>query len=179
MQCPACHNEVASESDAFCNHCGARLSAPAAATAPPTTPAPAPVVATAPPTASVPPAAAASSGLSPNGAAALSYITFIPAVLFLILEPYNKMPLVRFHSIQSIGLAIVWFAFWIIMAIVSIFLGFVPVVRTMAIFLIPLAYFVFGVGIFIMWLLAIMKASKGEWYKLPFIGDIAMKQSQS
>jgi uncharacterized membrane protein len=178
MQCPACHNEVASESDAFCNHCGARLSAPTASIPTPL-PDPAPVAGTVPPTASAPPAAAASSGLSPNGAAALSYITFIPAILFLILEPYNKMPLVRFHSIQSIGLAILWFAFWILMAIFSMFLSFIPVIRTMAIFLIPLVYFVFGVCLFILWLLAIIKASKGEWYKLPFIGDIALKQSQS
>jgi len=89
------------------------------------------------------------------------------------------MPLVRFHSIQSIGLAIVWFAFWIIMAVFSMFLAMIPVIRTMAIFLIPLVYFVFGICLFILWLLAIIKASKGEWYKLPFIGDIALKQSKS
>ncbi|HEY4382319.1 MAG TPA: DUF4870 domain-containing protein [Acidobacteriaceae bacterium] len=178
MQCPACHTEVASESAAFCNHCGAPLSAPAATTAAPDPPSAAPIAATAAP-AAVPPAAAASSGLSPNGASALAYITFIPAVLFLIIEPYNKTPLVRFHSFQSIGLAIFWFAFWMIMAVISLFLGVIPVVRTMAFFLIPLAYFAFGICIFILWLMAIIKASKGEWYKLPFIGDFALKQAQS
>ena len=179
MQCPACHNEVASESAAFCNHCGAPLSAPAAGTVPPEAPPAAPLAATAPPAASTAPPAAASSGLSPNGAAALAYITFIPAVLFLIIEPYNKTPLVRFHSFQSIGLAVIWFAFWIIMAVFGMFLSFIPVIRTMAIFLIPLAYFAFGICLFIMWLLAIMKASKGEWYKLPIIGNFAMKQANS
>jgi len=175
MQCPACHNEVASESAAFCNHCGAPLSASAAGTAPPT----APLASSAPPAAAIPPAAPASTGLSPNGAAALAYVTFIPAVLFLIVEPYNKIPLVRFHSFQSIGLAVVWFAFWIVMAVFSMFLAFIPVIRTMAIFLIPLVHFAFGICMFILWLLAIIKASKGEWYKLPIIGDFAEKQARS
>ena len=179
MQCPACHNEVASESAAFCNHCGAPLSAPAAATAQPAAPPVAPLAATAPRAASAPPPTATSSGLSPNGAAALAYVTFIPAILFLIIEPYNKTPLVRFHSFQSIGLAIVWFAFWIVMAVFSMFLAFIPVIRTMAIFFIPLVHFAFGICLFIMWLLAIIKASKGEWYKLPIIGNIALKQAQS
>ncbi len=29
----------------------------------------------------------------------LAYITVIPAIIFLILEPYNRIPLVRFHSL--------------------------------------------------------------------------------
>lgn len=35
------------------------------------------------------------------------------------------------------------------------------------------------VGMFILWLVAILKASKGEWYKLRFIGDFAEKQARS
>src|ERR1035441_4827570 len=120
MQCPVCHNEVTSESAAFCNHCGAPLSTPAAATAPPEAPAAAPLAASAPPArpppappgpeappaaplaASAPPAGAApppaeaSSGLSTNSAAALAYVTIIPAIIFLIVDPYKKIPLVRF-----------------------------------------------------------------------------------
>jgi uncharacterized membrane protein len=32
------------------------------------------------------------------------------------------------------------------------------------------------VGFFIVWLLCILKASKGEYFKLPLIGDFAAKQ---
>ena len=32
---------------------------------------------------------------------------------------------------------------------------------------------------FVLWLVAIMKASKGEWYKIPVIGDFAEKQARS
>jgi uncharacterized membrane protein len=36
-----------------------------------------------------------------------------------------------------------------------------------------------GIAVFILWLMAIIKASKGEWFKIPFIGDFAMKMAQS
>jgi uncharacterized membrane protein len=122
--------------------------------------------------------AAASSGLSPNSAAAIAYLTFIPAILFLIIEPYNKTPLVRFHSMQSIALNIVWFALSCIVAVISMFVAFIPGLRLMF-FLFPMIHFGLFAIMFIVWLIAILKASKGEFYKLPIIGDFAMKQAQS
>jgi uncharacterized membrane protein len=171
MQCPVCHNEVEGQ-PAFCNHCGASLSAPAPAPA-------APVATYTPPASSAPPAPAApSSGLSPNSAAALAYVTVIPAILFLLIEPYNKTPIVRFHSFQSIGLAVVWFALWVVIFILSMFIAFVPGLR-LILFMFPLLQMLIGLGFFVLWLVTIIKASKGEWFKLPIIGDFAQKQAQS
>ena len=50
------------------------------------------------------------SGLSDNAAGGLAYVTFIPALIFLLVEPFNKNPYVRFHSWQSIFLIIAWIA---------------------------------------------------------------------
>ena len=47
-------------------------------------------------------AAGGTSGLTDNAAGAIAYFTFIPAVLFLVTEPYNKSSYVRFHAWQSI-----------------------------------------------------------------------------
>jgi len=176
MQCPVCHNEVAPQS-AFCGHCGASIAAPAPEAAPPVT------AYTAPPTAAPAgaypaPTATASSGLSPNAAAALAYVTFIPAILFLIIEPYNKTPIVRFHSFQSIGLAVAWIAFWIVVMVLSMCVAFIPGLR-LILFMFPILQMLVGLGFFILWLVTILKASKGEWFKLPIIGDFAMKQAQS
>ena len=55
-----------------------------------------------------PNATAASSGLSDNAAGALAYLTVIPAIIFLIVEPYNKNSFVRFHSWQCIFLLSRW-----------------------------------------------------------------------
>jgi hypothetical protein len=62
----------------------------------------------------------ASSGLSDNTAAALSYITFIPAIIFLVMEPYNKSQFVRFHAFQSIAFCVVSFALHIVLMFIPI-----------------------------------------------------------
>jgi len=175
MQCPVCHTEVGAQS-AFCGNCGATLSASAPDVAAPAAFAPPP--AAAPAGYPAPSAAAASSGLSPNSAAAISYITIIPAILFLVMDPYKRIPLVRFHAFQCIAMAVGWFAFWIAVVILMTILAFVPGIHLIALFLGPILYFGAGICFFILWLVAILKASKGEWFKIPFLGDIAMKMSQ-
>jgi uncharacterized membrane protein len=79
---------------------------------------------------------------------------------------------------QSIALNVVWCAFWILVAVLSMFLALIPGLR-LILFLFPLVHLAIFVGVFILWLMAIMKANKGEFYKLPIIGDFAMKQAQS
>jgi len=168
MQCPVCHNEVA-PGTSFCNHCGAPLSAatgaaPAGAGVPP-----------APQYAVQPAAIAGSSGLSDTAAAAIAYITIIPAIIFLVIEPYNKKPFVKFHSFQSIGLCVAWFAVWIAVTILQMVLHIIPMMWL----LFSILHLCIALGFFIIWILAILKASKGEWYKIPFIGDFALKQANS
>jgi uncharacterized membrane protein len=51
---------------------------------------------------------------------------------------------------------------------------FIPIIHLI---LFPI-HLLIWLGFFIAWLMAIMKASKGEFYKLPIIGDFAMKQAQ-
>ncbi len=168
MQCPVCHNEVAT-GNAFCNHCGAPMAA-ATGAAPAGAVPPAPAYAVQPA-----PAAAAGSGLSDTAAAAISYITIIPAILFLVMEPYNKKPFIRFHCFQSIGLCVMWLAVWIALTVLQMMLHFIPGLW----FLFSILHLCVALGFFILWLLAILKASKGEWYKIPVIGDFALKQANS
>jgi uncharacterized membrane protein len=189
MQCPVCHNEVAAQ-NAFCNHCGAAMSGASGAGASAAPPQPAyepvqtpaytqvpPSAGYAPPSAGYPPpgAAPATAGMSDNTAAAVAYLTFIPAILFLILEPYNKIPLVRFHSFQCIALSVVSFVLHIGIMMMSIFLHFIP----LSWILFSLLHLGVTLVLFLAWLMAIIKASKGEWYKLPIIGDFAEKQARS
>lgn len=156
MQCPSCRREV---SGTFCNFCGATL----AAAAPGGSPLPPPTIAP----------AAGSSGLSDNAAAAIAYLTVIPSILFLVLDPYKRIPLVRFHSIQNIALAVAWVVVWFAIVFLEMVLHFIPLIG----FLFMFVNFLIAVGFFIAWLLALIKASKGEFFKLPFIGDFAAKQA--
>ena len=43
-------------------------------------------------------------GLTDNAAGAVAYITIVPAIVFLVIPPYNTNPYVRFHAWQSIFL---------------------------------------------------------------------------
>lgn len=52
------------------------------------------------------PPAVTGSGLTDNVAGMLAYVTIIPAIIFLVVEPYNKSRFVRFHSFQCIFLCI-------------------------------------------------------------------------
>ena len=165
MQCPSCHNEVASQAS-FCGFCGAQLNAAPAAPSGFT-----PVGAGSAPAAAVAPA----SGLSENAAAAISYLTIIPAIIFLVLEPYNRMRLVRFHAIQSIALAVAWVVIWIAITIIHLALHVIPLIGVLFL-LVDLAV---SVAFFIAWLVVMLKASKGEYFKLPIIGDFAAKQANS
>lgn len=167
MQCPACSTENPAGAT-FCQHCGASLTA-----APP--PPPGGGYAQVPQTAAAPAAYSAApqaGGLSDNAAAAIAYITIIPAIIFLVMEPYNRKPFIRFHSMQCIGLHVLWFAVWIVLAILGVILSMAHL-GFFLIFLWPICW----IGLVILWVLCIVNAAQGKWFKLPFIGDFAKKQA--
>jgi len=109
------------------------------------------------------------SGLSDNAAGGLAYVTIIPAIVFLIVAPFNKNSYVRFHSWQSIFLFIAWIAIDIVLMI----LGHLPFIGWFTWILRPLV----GLGLFILWIICLIKAFNGERFKVPFIGDLAEKQA--
>jgi uncharacterized membrane protein len=113
-------------------------------------------------------------GLTSNTAAAIAYLTFIPAVIFLILDPYKRDRFVRFHAIQCLALTVVAIAVGIVMTIITVPL-FLAGMWTLAHLLSRLVNLAF----FIVWLIAIINAAQGKWYKLPLIGDFALKQAGS
>jgi uncharacterized membrane protein len=141
MVCPSCNTETGSNST-YCPHCGANTATGAAAAAIP----------------------AQQGGLSETAAGAIAYITIIPAIIFLVLEPYNRSSFVRFHSWQSIFLGVAALA-------VNLILGIIPIIGWILMF--PV-----GLGLLVLWLVAIVKASKGERFKIPFIGNFAEQQAK-
>ena len=145
---------------AFCNMCGAQI--PEGATVCPACAgrAAAPPVSTAPP-----------QGLTDNVAGMLAYVTIIPAILFLVMAPYNKSRFIRFHSFQCIFFAIAWTALWIVLS----FIAHIPFLGWLTILIWPLI----GLAGFIIWIVLLLKANQGQMYKLPFIGDMAEKQASA
>ena len=111
------------------------------------------------------------SGLTDNAAGAIAYITFVPAIVFLILPPYNASPYVRFHAWQSIFLNVA-------AVIVSIALSFLMVFFMFfgAFFLLAVSRLIWLLW-FVLWLVCVLKALNGQRFKVPIIGDLAAKQA--
>jgi uncharacterized membrane protein len=118
--------------------------------------------------------AATSTGSNDNVLGAVAYITIIPAILFLVLEPYNKNRFIRFHAFQCLFLALAGFVLSIANMVLSMVMGFVPVVGWIIALVLG---FGIPIGLFVVWLLAVIKAYQGQQYRLPVIGDLAAKQA--
>ena len=101
-----------------------------------------------------------STGLAENVAGLLCYVLgWVSGVIFLLLEPKSRF--VRFHAFQ----AIIVFG---ILNLAGIVLDGIPLVGG---FLAWLA----GVLSFIVWIVLMVKAFQGRWYKLPWAGEVAEK----
>jgi uncharacterized membrane protein len=146
---------------AFCNMCGAQIAdgattCPACAGRAATVPAPMVVTA---------------GGMADNVAGMLAYFTFIPALIFLVMEPYNRSAFIRFHAWQSLLFNAVWCALWIALRIIAHipFFGWLTV----------LAWPLVMLGGFILWIILVLKANQNQKFKLPVIGDLAEKQANA
>jgi uncharacterized membrane protein len=145
---------------AFCNMCGAQIADGATTCA---------ACAGRAPVAAVP--AATSGGLSENVAGMLAYFTIIPAIIFLMIEPYNKSRFIRFHSFQCIFLAVAWAVLGVALSIFA----HIPILGWLSILIWPLI----SLAAFILWIILIIKANQNQMWKLPVIGDMAEKQANA
>jgi uncharacterized membrane protein len=141
---------------AFCNTCGAQIAdgtttCAACCSRPGTVP------------------VAVTSGLADNVAGMLAYITFIPAIIFLVTPPYNQSRFIRFHSFQSIFLFV---------AVVAIQIGLsVLTIVPFLIFITAPLHMLVALAALVVWIILLLKANQGLMYKLPVIGDLAEKQA--
>jgi len=110
--------------------------------------------------------APAGAGLTDNVAGALAYVTIIPAIVFLVVEPFNRKRFIRFHAFQCLFFAAAWTVLWIGLSIFAHipFLGW-------------LVWPLVNLGGFVVWLILVLKAYQGQMFKLPVIGDMAEKQA--
>jgi uncharacterized membrane protein len=118
------------------------------------------------------PAAAVPARSKDNLIAASAYMTFIPAVVFVLIEPFKRNRFVRFHSFQSIFLAVATVVAAIVMRILYSVLALIPVAGYL---LAWLASAVALLGWMILWLVLLVKALQGETFRLPWIGNLAEK----
>jgi uncharacterized membrane protein len=100
--------------------------------------------------------------------------TIIPAIVFLLVEPYNRNRFVRFHSFQCLFVAVALVIVDIALSIISAIFHLVPVIGW---FVAALMWPLYGLAVLALWILLVIKAYQHQIYKLPVLGDMAEKQA--
>ena len=112
-----------------------------------------------------------------NVAAALCYLlTVLTGILFLVLEPYNRNPVIRFHAFQSI---FVWVAVLVIGMVVSVLAYPIAALPFVGWLIDILLWMVFSLGAVGLWLFLMYKAYNKERFVVPVVGPLAEKQARS
>lgn len=145
--CESCGKEMG-DAAAFCPSCGKNA-----------TPGGAPPAGSEPAAGGAPAAPAA--GLANNLAGALAYL-WITAIVFLIVEPYSRERFVRFHAFQALFHGLAWIGGNIVLSLIP-FLGwsFLPL---------------WSLLMFVLAVIAAVKAYQNEQWLIPVIGPFAQKQ---
>ncbi len=100
-------------------------------------------------------------GVTENLEALFCYVLgWVTGLVFLLLEQKNAF--VRFHALQSLVTFLGLF-------IISFVVGLIPILGI----LVNLVLFPLGV---VLWIVLMVKAYKGERYKLPIVGDFVEQQ---
>jgi uncharacterized membrane protein len=105
---------------------------------------------------------------------AVAYLTFIPAVIFLVLEPYKKNRFVRFHSVQCLALWGTVIGLAIVLKLAGLLLFIIPVLGPL---LVVVVWTVIAIAAVVIWLVLVVKALQGHMFKLPLLGDFAAQQA--
>jgi uncharacterized membrane protein len=146
--CPNCGSTVEGK---FCAKCGAAVGGGADPAAGPSFPTQTP--------------SAGSSGLTDNVASALAYIPII-GLIFLLIEPYNRNKLIRFHAFQSLFLLA---AVIVVNIVLNVFASMM--------FSLYFIWSLIHLAELVLWLFMIFKTFSGAKVVLPIIGPIAEKQA--
>jgi uncharacterized membrane protein len=122
-----------------------------------------------------------STGLDENVAALLSYVFgWVSGLIFFLIEKDSR--LVRFHAMQSILLnvlfGVIGFVLWIIIFILILIVHQISdALGAIISILATLVWVVFLIGFLIAWIMCLIKAFQGQYFKLPIIGNFAEKFS--
>jgi uncharacterized membrane protein len=120
-------------------------------------------------------------GLSPNAAAVISYIWIpVTSAIVLVTEKENRM--VRFHAFQALFMGLAVFVATLVLSLVigvltlvagavSTELGLIVSVGSL------LVWLVIAAGLLGLWVFCLVKAYRGEMYKLPAVGNYAAKMA--
>ncbi|HKV79163.1 MAG TPA: DUF4870 domain-containing protein [Candidatus Sulfotelmatobacter sp.] len=146
--CPVCAAQMP-DSAAFCPGCGRSMQSELAAKQKP-------------------------ASLRENFLGAFAYVSFIPALVFLLVNPYRKNSFVRFHSIQCLLFWLACVVFAVVVRVALLGLLFIPIVGPLLAVLVAV---VVALAALFTWIVLLVKAFQGERFTLPVIGNLSEQYS--
>jgi uncharacterized membrane protein len=113
-------------------------------------------------------------GLPSNVAAALACIPLIGGLVFYILEKHDQF--VRFYAMQSIIFGGVWFLFNLASWILHVIFAAIPFAGWALVGFWMFVSALVHLGLFVIMIIAMIKAFSGVRWDIPYIGPMARKQ---
>jgi uncharacterized membrane protein len=107
------------------------------------------------------------SGINENAAGGIAYVTPIPAIIFLMIDPYKTKTYIRFHALQSIFLFITSFIIWVAVSFVVAFGMFLGNLKA------GVVAPIYWMAWIVVWVICAVSALNGKYFKLPVIGPMA------
>lgn len=120
-----------------------------------------------------------STGLDENIAALISYVFgWLSGLVFFLIEKDSK--LVRFHAMQSILfcvlVAVLGIALWVVTFLFLLVGAMLPdMMGSLLALLGTFIWLLFSIALLIAWILCLVRAYQGQFFKLPVIGNMAEK----
>ncbi|HTW57643.1 MAG TPA: hypothetical protein VMD99_05930 [Terriglobales bacterium] len=108
--------------------------------------------------------------LPENLAGALAYLTFIPAIFFLLRPPFSRNRFVRFHSVQCLLFWLACVSAAAALRLASLVLILLPLLGPL---LVTLLYVIPALASVVIWAVLLVKAFQGEMFQLPVLGLLA------
>jgi uncharacterized membrane protein len=101
-------------------------------------------------------------------AAAIAYLTLVPAAVVLLMPAFRSNRFVRFHAWQSL---LLWGTFIVAMLVAILFSNFASVVVLLLLGILA------SLAMFFLWVVLSLKAWQGEHFKLPLFCVLAERLS--
>lgn len=111
-----------------------------------------------------------------NIAGALAYVSFVPPIIFLLLDPYRRNRFIRFHSVQCLVVWLVGIVLVLALRLFGMLVFLIPVLGPLLVVIVDVAFILAAL---LLWFVLIIKALQGEIFMLPWVGDVAEQYSNT
>ena len=107
--------------------------------------------------------------------AVMVFLSYFGIFALIPLLTVKDNDFVRWHAKQGITFLAATIAVYFALTIITIIFGFIPVLGQIIALLLSLVMGIGGLAIFVLWVMALVKAFGGERWRIPLVADLSEK----